>query len=144
VDAVHRRRLRARKPLWRAAGDRVAQAFLWCGAAHGDPDRARRLAQAMLAPPSAMHVPLRTATAEDGTPLHLRASCCLYHRVPGAEVCAGCPLRRSPRLRAAAAPHTAALRAGDLDLQARALARRALDGERAVERRDAVREAAQP
>ena len=75
---------------------------MWAGAAYGDPGSARRLGEAMLAPPSPMHVPLRTDVAEDGTPYHVRSSCCLYHRVPGAEVCAGCPLRRSPRLRAAA------------------------------------------
>jgi FhuF 2Fe-2S C-terminal domain len=102
VDAVHARRLRAPKALWRAAGDRVAQAFLWCGSAYADPARARALAEAMLAPPSPMHVPLRTGCGEDGSPMHLRSSCCLYHRVPGVEVCAGCPLRQSRRLRAAA------------------------------------------
>ena len=67
-----------------------------------DPARARRLGEAMLAPPSPMHVPLRTEQTGEGVPFHVRASCCLYHRVPGAQVCAGCPLRRSPRLRAAA------------------------------------------
>ena len=102
VAAITARRLRAARPLWRAAGDRVGQAVMWAGAAYGDPGSARRLGEAMLAPPSPMHVPLRTDVAEDGTPYHVRSSCCLYHRVPGAEVCAGCPLRRSPRLRAAA------------------------------------------
>ena len=101
VTALAQRRLRAAKPLWRAAGDRVGQAVVWAGAAYDDPGRARRAGEALLAPPSPMHVPLRTACGEDGTPLHVRASCCLYHRVPGAEVCAGCPLRSSPRLRAA-------------------------------------------
>jgi hypothetical protein len=69
---------------------------------YGDPERARALGEAMLAPPSPMHVPLRSACTPEGMPFHVRASCCLYHRVPGAEVCAGCPLRDSPRLRAAA------------------------------------------
>ena len=102
VAAILARRLRAERPLWRAAGDRVGQAVVWAGAAYGDPDRARRLGEAMLAPPSPMHVPLRTELTDEGVPYHVRASCCLYHRVPGAQVCAGCPLRRSPRLRAAA------------------------------------------
>jgi hypothetical protein len=102
VAAITSRRLRAERPLWRAAGDRVGQAVVWAGAAYDDPEAARRLGEAMLAPPSPMQVPLRTACTGDGIPYHVRASCCLYHRVPGAEVCAGCPLRQSPRLRAAA------------------------------------------
>ena len=102
VAAVTARRLRAPRPLWRAAGDRVGQAVVWAGAAYGDPEAARRLGEAMLAPPSPMHVPLRTDVSADGMPYHVRSSCCLYHRVPGVEVCAGCPLRQSRRLRAAA------------------------------------------
>src|SRR5688572_6179028 len=102
VAAITFRRLRAERPLWRAAGDRVGQAVVWAGAAYEDPEAARRLGEAMLAPPSPMHVRLRTACTGDGVPYHVREGCCLYHRVPGADVCAGCPLRRSPRLRAAA------------------------------------------
>jgi len=102
INALAARRLRAPRALWRAAGDRVGQAFLWSGEAFSDADRATRLATRMIAPPSPLHVPLRTARGEDGTPFHVRASCCLYHRVPGAELCPGCPLRRSPRARAAA------------------------------------------
>ena len=101
VTALSARGLRAPRPLWRAAGDRVGQAVVWAGAAYEDPQRARRAGEAILAPPSPMHVPLRIASV-DGAPLHLRSSCCLNHRVPGAEVCAGCPLRNSPRLRDAA------------------------------------------
>ncbi|MGH2946676.1 MAG: (2Fe-2S)-binding protein [Solirubrobacteraceae bacterium] len=101
IDALAARRLRTRRALWRAAGDRVAQACLWCAEAFSDADRATRLATRMIAPPSPLHVPLRTASGEDGTPFHVRASCCLYHRVPGAELCPGCPLRRSRRARAA-------------------------------------------
>ena len=97
VDELAARRLRAARALWRAAGDRVGQAFLWCAEAFGEPERASRLAARTIAPPSPLHVPLRTAAGDDGTPFHLRASCCLYHRVPGAEICPGCPLHRSPR-----------------------------------------------
>jgi hypothetical protein len=97
VEAIAARRLRAPRALWRAAGDRVGQAFLWCAEAFSDPDRAARLATRMIAPPSQLHVPLRSARGEDGTPFHMRASCCLYHRVPGAELCPGCPLRRPRR-----------------------------------------------
>jgi hypothetical protein len=100
IEALAARRLRARRALWRAAGDRVAQGFLWSAEAFSDADRAIRLATRLLAPPSPLHVPLRTARGDDGTPFHLRASCCLYHRVPGADLCAGCPLRRSRRARA--------------------------------------------
>ncbi len=97
VEAIAARRLRAPRALWRAAGDRVGQAFLWCAEAFADGDLAARLATRMIAPPSPLHVPLRSARGEDGTPFHLRASCCLYHRVPGAVLCPGCPLRRRRR-----------------------------------------------
>jgi hypothetical protein len=103
VHALATRRLRAARALWRSAGDRVGQAFLWCAEAFGDAERAARLATTTIAPPSPLHVPLRTARDEDGTPFHVRASCCLYHRVPGAAPCPGCPLHRSRRARAAAA-----------------------------------------
>ena len=101
LDALAARRLRAARALWRGAGDRVGQAFLWCAEAFGDPARAARLATLMIAPPSPLHVPLRTARGDDGTPYHVRASCCLYHRVPGGGLCVGCPLHRSRRARAA-------------------------------------------
>ena len=61
-----------------------ARPSCWAGAAYGDRERARRVGEAILAPPSPMHVPLRTASL-DGAPVHVRSSCCLYHRVPGAE-----------------------------------------------------------
>jgi ferric iron reductase protein FhuF len=102
VDALVTRRLRPRRALWRAAGDRVGQAFLWCAEAFGAPARARRLAELVLLEDSPLHVPLRSAVGEDGTTYHLRASCCLNHRVPGAELCPGCPLRRPRRRRVAA------------------------------------------
>ena len=44
LDALAARRLRAARALWRGAGDRVGQAFLWCAEAFGDPARAARLA----------------------------------------------------------------------------------------------------
>ena len=99
VDALVARRLRPRRALWRAAGDRVVQAFLWCAEAFAAPARARRLATLLLEPPSPLHVPVQAATGEDGAPLHLRASCCLYHRVPDATPCPGCPLLRPRRRR---------------------------------------------
>jgi ferric iron reductase protein FhuF len=101
VDALVARRLRPRRALWRAAGDRVGQAFLWCAEGFRAPARAARLATLLLEPPSPLHVPLRTATGEDGAPYHLRASCCLWHRAPGGGLCPGCPLRR-PRRRSRA------------------------------------------
>jgi hypothetical protein len=103
VHALAARRLRAARALWRAAGDRVGQAFLWCAEAFGDTERAARLATTMVAPPSPLHVPLQTARDEHRIPFHVRSSCCLYHRVPGATMCPGCPLHRSRRARAAAA-----------------------------------------
>ena len=101
IDALVARRLRPRRALWRAAGDRVGQAFLWCAEAFGAPARARRLAVLVIEPPSPLHVPLLTAAGDDGAPLHLRASCCLWHRVPGSSLCPGCPLRRPRRRRTA-------------------------------------------
>jgi hypothetical protein len=109
VRALTARRLRAARALWRAAGDRVGQAFLWCAEAFGDAERAARLATTMIAPPSPLHVPLHLARDEHGTPFHVRTSCWLYHRVPGATPCLGCPLHRSRRgvqMRARATPST--------------------------------------
>jgi hypothetical protein len=102
IDALVARRLRPRRALWRAAGDRVGQAFLWCAVAYDADARARRLAELMLHG-SPLHVPLQSAVGDDGDPYHLRASCCLNHRVPGAELCVGCPLRRPRRRRSSAA-----------------------------------------
>ena len=96
IDALVARRLRPRRALWRAAGDRVGQAFLWCAEAYHAPARARRLAELVLED-SPMHVPLRSAVGQDGAPYHLRASCCLNHRVDAAALCPGCPLRRRGR-----------------------------------------------
>ena len=93
IDALVARRLRPRRALWRAAGDRVGQAFLWCATAFDAHARARRLAELVL-DGSPLHVPLQSAVGEDGAPYHLRASCCLNHRVDAAQLCPGCPLRR--------------------------------------------------
>jgi FhuF 2Fe-2S C-terminal domain len=94
IDALVARRLRPRRALWRAAGDRIGQAFMWCADAYGDPERARWLAERMIAPPSPLHVPLEIGSGEDGQPVLLRASCCLWHRAPESSLCPGCPLRR--------------------------------------------------
>ena len=99
IDALVARRLRPRRALWRAAGDRVGQAFLWCAEAFDAPARARRLAELVLEPGSPLHVPYVSAVGADGVPYHLRASCCLYHRVPDATPCPGCPLLRPRRRR---------------------------------------------
>jgi len=99
VDALGARRLRPRRALWRAAGDRVGQAFHWCAAAFGEPERAARLAMLMLEPPAPFHVPLQLGRGPDGVPHHARASCCLSHRTADAIVCPACPLARPRRHR---------------------------------------------
>jgi hypothetical protein len=95
IDALAVKRLRAPRALWRAAGDRVGQAFLWCTQAFDAPERSARLARLMIAPPSPMHVPLRTAVGDDDVPYHVRSSCCLGHRTDDPVLCPGCPLWRS-------------------------------------------------
>jgi len=97
IEALVAKRLRGPRALWRAAGDRVGQGFLWAAQAFDAPERSARLAALMIAPPSPMHVPIRTETGDDGVPYHVRASCCLYHRTDTPGLCPGCPLWQSPR-----------------------------------------------
>jgi len=92
VGALVARRLRPRRALWRAAGDRVAQGFLWAGAAFEREPRAERLARLLLEAASPLRVEVHFAALPDGERVHLRSSCCLNHRVDGAPLCAGCPL----------------------------------------------------
>lgn len=81
--------------LWRAAGDKLAEAFLWCGATFDKPERARRLMEQILGPPGPLHNPLRSGIDSWGEEFHLRASCCLAYRMPGSRYCQGCPLAQA-------------------------------------------------
>jgi len=91
VGALVALRLRPQRALWRTAGDRVAQGFLWAGAAFEREPRAERLARQLLEAPSPLRVEVRFGAGRDGERVHLRSSCCLNHRV-GRTLCAGCPL----------------------------------------------------
>ncbi len=91
VGALVDRGVRRPAPLWRAAGDRVAQGALWAGAAAGRWDEGVRTAERLVAAPAPFAVPLRAAVAP-GTPLRRRAGCCLAHRVPGHDRCDDCPV----------------------------------------------------
>jgi hypothetical protein len=90
---------RARRALWRGAGDRVAQAFVLVGDALGQPAAGERLASGALAPgaplPNRPPVVVRAFPRADGSDerVQLRDGCCLYYHVPDAgEHCLGCPL----------------------------------------------------
>ena len=87
VDAlvVHR----ARRPLWRSAGDRLGQAARWCAEAFAAPDGARALAEAAFAAPTALRAPAGFVL-RDGLPDRRRTGCCLSHRCPGGPRCDDC------------------------------------------------------
>jgi hypothetical protein len=76
--------------LWWHAGDRVADAVLWCGEAFGRPDDAKRLAYELLAPGVPYSVPLGLEAGRART----RRTCCLSRLTAGGEPCEGCPHQR--------------------------------------------------
>lgn len=78
--------------LWRAGGDKLAEAFLWCGTTFDRPERARRLMAQVLGQPGPLHNELRVGIDSFGEEFHLRESCCLAYRMPGSRYCQGCPL----------------------------------------------------
>jgi Ferric iron reductase FhuF-like transporter/FhuF 2Fe-2S C-terminal domain len=93
VEALAAFRLRSRRALWRAAGDRVVHGSLAAGAALGHQDDAIALARELLSVDSPLRVPVRIASGAEG-PFQQRTSCCLAYRVDGLELCLGCPLAR--------------------------------------------------
>jgi ferric iron reductase protein FhuF len=95
VAALAATRRRPARALWRAAGDRTAQAALWAGEATGRPDDALALAVALLGSADPMGVPVRVAPGDDGRPVQMRSSCCLAHRAAAGVHCPGCPRRRT-------------------------------------------------
>jgi hypothetical protein len=82
---------RARRPLWRSAGDRLGQAALWCGEAFGARGRAWALASDALAAPTALRAPAGFAL-RGGEPFRRRTGCCLSRRCPDGATCPDCPL----------------------------------------------------
>jgi hypothetical protein len=86
---------RPSRALWRCAGDRLAQAALWCGEAFGDRRRAWALASEALAAPTPLAAPAAFELV-DGVPFRRRTGCCLSHRCAGGLACDDCGLR-SPR-----------------------------------------------
>jgi hypothetical protein len=78
---------RAGRVLWWHAGDRVADALLWCGAALGAESDVRRIAEHLLAP----GVPYAVSLAIVGDGLRVRRTCCLSRRTAAGETCDTCP-----------------------------------------------------
>jgi hypothetical protein len=93
VEQLAARRLRGRRALWRAVGDRLVQSTLWAGTALDRHDDAVALARELLEVDPRPRVPVRIAVGPAG-PYQERASCCLAYRVDGQELCLGCPLAR--------------------------------------------------
>jgi hypothetical protein len=76
--------------LWWHAGDRIADAVLWCGEAFGQPGDATRIGQELLAPGFPYSVPLGLEAGRART----RRTCCLSRLTADGELCAGCPHQR--------------------------------------------------
>jgi hypothetical protein len=83
--------------LWWHAGDRVADAVLWCGQAFGQPDHATRIGHVLLAPGVPYSVPLGLEAGRART----RRTCCLSRLTAGGELCEGCPHQRNRSRRVA-------------------------------------------
>jgi FhuF 2Fe-2S C-terminal domain/Ferric iron reductase FhuF-like transporter len=93
VEGLAALRLRGRRALWRAAGDRLVQGWLWAGAALDRQDDAIAIARELLSADSPLRVPVSIANGAAG-PFQQRSSCCLAYRVEGMALCLGCPLAR--------------------------------------------------
>lgn len=79
---------RAARVLWWHAGDRIADALIWCGQAFAASDDALRIAQELLASGVPYSVPLGT----DGSrPARIRRTCCLSRLTADGTMCDGCP-----------------------------------------------------
>ncbi|MGD9573180.1 MAG: (2Fe-2S)-binding protein [Thermoleophilia bacterium] len=100
VDAVAGLGIRTPAHLHRSAGDSVALAALWAGAAVGRRGDAIVLADRLLAPPVPFAVEVR-ANPDPSGPARRRAGCCLAYRVPEHDRCDDCPAGRLRRIAAA-------------------------------------------
>jgi hypothetical protein len=87
VDAGARAQARV---LWWHAGDRIADAVLWCGEAFGRPRDATRIGHELLAPGVPYSVPLGLEAGLHRT----RRTCCLSRLTADGELCEGCPHQR--------------------------------------------------
>ena len=76
--------------LWWHAGDRIADAVLFCGQAGGDRPGALRLARELIEAEVPWRVPI---ASEDGLS-RTRRTCCLSRRLEPAVMCEGCPHER--------------------------------------------------
>jgi hypothetical protein len=88
---------RRTRVLWWHAGDRIADAMLWCGEAFAAQANARRLAAALLAAGVPYSVSL--GADRDGES-RTRRTCCLSRRTEGGVECEGCPHGRRESARA--------------------------------------------
>lgn len=90
--------LRPAKTLWHSAADRLAQSLVWSGKAFDRPSLALELAELTVGPHSPdpkLAIPLERGEDEWGEEFHLRKTCCLAYRTPGANYCTSCPLVES-------------------------------------------------
>jgi hypothetical protein len=78
----------ATRVLWLHAGDRIADALLWCGDALRARGEAREMAAALLAPGVPYSVPLGI---EAGGFTRVRRTCCLSRLTDDGTTCEGCP-----------------------------------------------------
>ncbi len=83
------RKLRSRV-LWWHAGDRIADAVLFCGQALGEPAAALRVAADLLGAESCQPWTVPLGVADDGL-TRTRRTCCLSRRLDDGETCEGCP-----------------------------------------------------
>jgi hypothetical protein len=94
VDWFDRHDLRPAKTLWKSAADRIAEATLWAGRAHGESEAASGLTSALLARPGPLNIPLETVVDPRGLERHRRVTCCLAYRAAGGSLCFACPVRK--------------------------------------------------
>lgn len=86
--------LRPEKTLWKSAADRIAEATLWAGRAHGESGAATDLAASLLGRPGPLNIPLDTVVDPRGVERHRRVTCCLAYRAAGGSLCFACPITK--------------------------------------------------
>ena len=106
IAAVNDVSRRPSSALWRGCRDRAAQALIFAAEERGNQAQGEIAAREALAAPGPLRGELRMADLDLGhgpERVQLRASCCLWYRVPGEPKCSVCPLvpdrERAERLR---------------------------------------------
>lgn len=91
---LDRHDLRPEKTLWKSAADRIAEATLWAGRAHGKGEAASDLLADLLGAPGPLSIPLETDVDPRGVERHRRVTCCLAYRAAGGSLCFACPIKK--------------------------------------------------